>query len=144
VSVRSELVRKAIFSKSNVGAVVGSGKLTAIYESTAPEGAALPYGIFFRQAPEPIQYAFGQTSILEGDIWTFKVLADEDASTSKEPQQLAEDLLAVWISTLGLTLTLSGATVAWMAPTGDMPPYQERQNNRYIYHRGTMVRIRTE
>lgn len=148
MSAISEKVRKAIFAKSNVAAVVGSGKLTAVYESKAPEGASLPYGIFSRQAPGAPTYGFGTASAptkqLESDLWLFKVLADEDSSTTKEPQELAEDLLEVWKTTLGNTLTLTGGTVRWMVWFADMPPYEEQQGDRYIYHRGFQLRISTE
>lgn len=144
MSVISEKVRKAIFAKTNVSAVVGSGKLTAIYADKAPESAVFPYGVFNRQASEPIEYAFNQTQILESDFWQFRVYADEDSSTTKEPQELAEDLLAQWISTLGTSLTLTGNTVVWLARSNDLPNTDQQQKNRYVYGRGTLVRIATE
>lgn len=148
MSANSEKVRKALFAKSNVGAVVGSGKLTGIYESQAPESADLPYGIFQRQGPGPVTYGFGTTTAptqhMETDLWLFKVLADEDSSTTKEPQEFAEDMAATWKSTLGNTLTLSGATVRWMAWFSDMPPLQQQQGDRWIYQRGFQMRIEVE
>ena len=145
MSTNSEKVRKALFAKSNVSAVVGSGKLTAIYESKAPETAVLPYGIFQRQAPGTPTYSFGTstapTQQLESDLWLFKVLADEDSSTTKEPQEFAEDMSGTWLSTLGNTLTLSGSSVRWMAWFADMPPQQEQVTDRDIYHRGFMLKI---
>lgn len=146
MSVASEKVRKAIFAKSNVGTIVGSGKLTGIYEGKAPKNSSLPYGVFFRQAGDPVQYSLAQTSVVEGDIWTFKVLADIDSVTgsSKEPQEFAEDMLNAWETLLGNTLTLSGKTVAWMARYMDIPPIDETPVDRYIYQRGFMMRIKTE
>lgn len=145
MSATSEKVRKALFAKSNVAAVVGAGKLSAIYESKAPETATFPYGIFSRIGPGPVTYAMGApTKVLETDLWLFKVLADEDSSATKEPQELAEDLLGVWLTTLGNTLTLTGATIRWMAWFADMPPYEEQQAERYIYHRGFQMKISTE
>lgn len=145
MSAISEKVRKAIFAKANVSAVVGSGKLTAIYESKAPEDATLPYGIFQRQGPGPVTYGFGTstapTTHLENDLWLFKVLADEDSSTTKEPQEFASDMADTWKSTLGNTLTLTGATVRWMAWFADMPPYEEQVTDRQVYHRGFLMRI---
>ncbi len=144
MSANSEKVRKALYAKSNVAAVVGTGKLTAIYESKGPEDAVLPYGIFQRQAPGSPVYSFGATQQLETDLWLFKVLADEDSSTTKEPQEFAEDMAALWRSTLGTTLTLSGATIRWMQWAADMPPFEEQQGDRYIYHRGFLLRISTD
>lgn len=144
MSAISEKVRKALFSKTNVSAVVGSGKLTAIYGDKAPENATLPYGVFNRQASEPITYAFNVTQKLESDLWQLRVYADEDSSTTKEPQELAEDLLAVWVSTLGTSLTISGNTVVWCARVNDLPNNDQQQNNRFIYGRGTLIRIATQ
>lgn len=144
MSSRSEIVRKAIFAKSNVAAVVGSGKLTAIFSDKAGENPSFPYGVFQRQAPVPTVYAFGYTPVQEEDLWLFKVYADKDSSTTKEPQELCEDLLDTWLSTLGHDLTLSGATVAWMAKFNDVPPLDEKQSNRFVYGRGTLMRIVTE
>jgi hypothetical protein len=148
MSAVSEKVRKALYAKSNVSAVVGSGKLTAIYDSKAPEDATLPYGIFQRQAPGTPTYGFGTTAAptkhLESDLWLFKVLADEDSSTTKEPQEFAEDMAETWKTTLGNTLTLSGNTVRWMVWFADMPQLEEQQGDRYIYHRGFQLRIGVE
>lgn len=144
MSAISEKVRKAIFAKTNVGAVVGSGKLSAIYADKAPESAVLPYGVFNRQGSEPVQYAFNVTQILESDLWQFRVYADEDSSTTKEPQELAEDLLAVWISTLGITLTLTGNTVVWCARSVDLVNNDQQQADRFVYGRGTLVNIKAE
>lgn len=144
MSAISEKVRKAIFAKTNVSGVVGSGKLSAIYADKAPEGAVFPYGVFNRQGSEPVQYAFNVTQIIEGDFWQFRVYADEDTSTTKEPQELAEDLLAVWVSTLGNTLTLTGNTVVWCARSNDLPNNDQQQTDRFIYGRGTLINIKTE
>lgn len=144
MSAISEKVRKAIFAKTNVGAVVGASKLTAIYSDKAHEGATFPYGVFNRQGSEPVEYAFNTTQILESDLWQFRVYADEDSSTTKEPQELAEDLLAVWISTLGNSLTLTGNTVVWCARDNDLPNTDTQQANRWVYGRGALVRIAAE
>lgn len=144
MSAISEKVRKAIFLKSNVVAVVGAAKLTAIYEAKAPNEAVLPYGIMQRFSAGEVKYTFGVTLALEDDIWLLKVLADEDSSTTKEPQEFAEDMLAVWLATLGNTLTISGNTVAWLARHADMPPLDEPKNDRFIYHRGALIRVKTE
>lgn len=144
MSARSQLVAEAIFAKTNVAAVVGSGKYSAIYQDVA-RNAADPfcYGIFFRQAPEPIQYSFGPTAVLQGDLWTFKSVVEAAAITTISPQKHAEALVAQWITTLGTTLTISGGTVVWMEVYQDIPPYQEKLGDRWVFHRGTQVRIIT-
>jgi hypothetical protein len=135
MSIISEKVRTAIFSKTNVSAVVGSGKLSAIYEGKALAGAIFPYGIFNRQASEPVVYAFNVTQILEGDFWQFRVYA--------ESQSVAETLLNTWITTLGTSLTLTGNTVGWCARVNDLPPTDQQLNDRFIYGRGALVLVKT-
>lgn len=132
----SEKVRAAIYTKTNVGAVVGAGKLTGIFADKAPAGTDFPYGIFNRQASEPVQYAFNVTQILESDLWQFRVYA--------ESQKDAETLLTAWINTLGNSLTITGNTVVWCARTNDLPPTDEAFIDRYIYGRGALVSIKTE
>jgi hypothetical protein len=144
MSVISEKVRKAIYAKLNVAAVVGSGKATAIYNAKAPESAAFPYVVFNRQGSSPVTYTMGPTLALEDDLWLIKVIADEDSSTSKEPQEIAEDVLNLCESTLGTSLTISGNTVSWLAREYDMPAYEERQGDRYLYHRGFLLRVQAE
>lgn len=133
MSAISEKVRGAIYTKTGVGAVVGSGKLTAIYADKAPATATLPYGVFNRQASAPIVYAYGPTAVLEDDFWQFRVYS--------ESQKTAEDLLVVWVNTLGNDLTLSGATVRWLAKVNDLPNTDQQQTDRYVFGRGTLIRI---
>ncbi len=137
MSARSEIVRKAIFAKTNTANVVGSGKLSGLYHDKAPSTAVFPYGIIQRQANEVNQYAFGTTLILQGDLWTLKVISEVSAGD-------AETHLTAWIAELGITLNLSSGTLAWMAVEQDMPPFQEQLADRYLFHRGTQIRIRTE
>jgi hypothetical protein len=129
----SEKVRAALYTKTNVSAVVGGGKLSGIYADKAPANATLPYGVFNRQASEPIQYTFGPTAVLESDLWQLRVYS--------ESQKTAEDLLVAWVNTLGNTLTLSGNTVQWLAKVNDLPPNDQQQSDRYIYGRGALIRI---
>jgi hypothetical protein len=133
VSSISEKCRAAIYTKTNVGAVVGSGKLSAIYADKAPSNVVLPYGVFNRQASSPITYAFGYTQVLEDDLWQLRVYS--------ESQKTAEDLLVVWVNTLGNSLTISGNTVEWIAKVQDLPNTDQQQSDRYIYGRGALIRI---
>lgn len=144
MSARSQLVAEAIFAKTNVAAVVGAGKFSKIYRDVASNSETpYRYGIFFVQSPEPYQYAFGPTKIMEGHLWTFKAVIDEAAQTSVSPQEHAETLVGTWISTLGTTLTLSSGSVLWMEVFGDMLAYQEKLNDRWVFHRGIQMMIRT-
>lgn len=144
MSVISEKVRKALFAKLDTAAVVGTGKATAVYESKAPENASLPYVVFNRQAPGEVQRTFGATFAMESDLWLLKALADEDSSKTKEPQELAEDILILCETAIGGSLTLSGNTVVWCERFADMPPLEETQVDRHVYIRGFLLRVATE
>ncbi len=133
MSAISEKVRGAIFTKTNVSAVVGSGKLTAIYADKAPATAVLPYGVFNRQAAENILYAMNETPVSERDYWQFRVYS--------EAQKTAEDLLVVWVNTLGITLTISGNTVERCVKRGDLPNTDQQQIDRYVFGRGALIEI---
>lgn len=136
MSAISEKVRQAIFVKTNVPAVVGTNKLTAIFADRAVPDAVYPYGIFSRQASEPIEYAFQVNQVLESDIWLFK--------TYSEKQAEAESLLTAWINELGHSLTLTGNTVVWCARVQDAPISNEQLSDRFIYGRGALIRIAVE
>ncbi len=153
MSAISEKVRVALYSKLNVSGVytltgtVSSG-VGKIFESLAPDDIALPYVIFQRQAPGEVVYSMGTAALtptqqLETDLWLIKAVVDEDSDTTKEPQKLAEDILAACVTALGSSMSLSGNTVVWYSRFADMPPYQEILNDRMIYHRGFLLKIQT-
>ena len=133
MSAISEKVRTAIYTKTNVSAVVGSGKLSAIYADKAPSNAVLPYGVFNRQASAPVSYTFSGAIAEESDFWQLRVYS--------EAQSTAASLLNTWVSTLGDTLTLSGNTVMWCRRTNDLPNNDQQQTDRYVYGRGALIRI---
>ncbi len=143
MSVRSEKVRQALFGKLNVAAVVGAGKATGVYHRKAPETANLPYVIFHRQAPRPVTRAFQQNVIAEDDWWLIKALTDEDSSASKEPEELAEDILEACEAAIGTSLTLTGSETWTVERISDMPEYTEPLNDRDIYHYGFFLRVVT-
>lgn len=153
MSAISEKVRVALYSKLNVSGVwsltgtVSTG-VAKVFESKAPEDAALPYVIFQRQAPGEVVYSFGTAALtptqqLETDLWLIKAVTDEDSDTTKEPQKLGEDILAACLTAIGNTLSLSGNTVVWLSRFADMPPFQEQLSDRTIYHRGFLLKVST-
>ncbi len=135
MSAISEKVRAAIYTKTNVSAVVGSGKLTAIYADKAPATAVFPYGVFNRQASAPVVYTFS-TLADETDFWQFRVYS--------EAQSTADSLLTAWLNTLGESLTLTGNTVTWCKRENDLPNTDQQQSDRYIFGRGALIRISAE
>ena len=122
----------AFYTKTNVSAVVGTGKLSGIFEGRAPSGQDLPYGTFNLQAAEKIQYAFSQTRIIEVLYVQLRVYSEHKD---------AESLLATWVSTLGNALTVSGFTVEWIAEDGRLPPTDQIVSDRYVYGRGTLIKV---
>lgn len=141
MSSLSEKVRVALYSKINVSGVT-SLATGGVYHLTAPVGAKLPYVTFNRQAPAPVTYSFGNTRIAENDLWLIKAVCDEDSSTTKEPQQLNEEILSAIETTVGNSLTLSGGSVTWNVERfADIPEYLETYNDRLIYHNGFLLRI---
>lgn len=143
MSAISEKCRVALYAKLNVSGVTTLAT-SGVFESKAPDSTACPYVIFQRQASEPVDYGFGPTLHLETDLWLIKAVTDEDSNTAKEPQTLAEEILAACVTALGSSLTLSGNTVCWYSRFADMPPFQERFNDRDIYHRGFLLKVSVE
>jgi hypothetical protein len=124
----------AFYSKTNVSGVVGSGKLSGIYEGRAPQGTPHPFGVFNLQGAEPNQYAFNVTPVLEVFYLQMRVYAENAKS--------AEDLLDTWIATLGNTLTVTGYTVEWMAKQNRLPPIDQLIDGRYIFGRGQLIAVK--
>ena len=129
-------VSAAIFAKTNVSGVVGSGKLSGIWEGKAPQNTAYPFGVFNLQGAPPVTYAFNVTEVLQEHLIQFRVYA--------ETPEAAHTNLDAWIATLGNDLTVTGFTTAWLARELDLPPTDQLIAGRYVYGRGALVRIGTE
>jgi hypothetical protein len=141
MSSLSENVRTALYSKMSVTGVT-SLATGGIYHLLAPVGAKMPYVIFNRQAPAPVTYSFGNTRIAENDLWLIKAVADEDSSSTMEPQQLNEAILSAIETAVGNELTLSGGAVTWNVERfSDIPEYLETASDRMIYYNGFLLRI---
>lgn len=141
MSALSAKVRTALYAKLNV-ANVTTLAVGGVHNQVAPPGTAKPYLIFQRQAANPTVRSFGQTLIAESDLWLIKAVSDEDSSTTKEPQQLNEDILAAAETALGTSLTLGGGSETWLVEReSDIPEFVEQASDRLIYHNGFLVRI---
>jgi hypothetical protein len=141
MSVLSEKVRTALYSAMNVSAVttLATG---GIHHLVAPEGTAMPFVVFGRQAPSPVTYTFKQTRLAEQDLWLIRATSDENASATKEPQQLNEDILGAVETAVGQQLTLAGGSQTWSVKRfADIPEYMETANDRIIYHNGFLLEI---
>ncbi len=142
----SEKVLQAIVAKLNVAGVtnlIGSGK---VFDKIAPENTVLPYVIIQRQAPLAVDYTFGTTGPtqnLESDLWIIKALADEACSTSISPAELAENISIACFDAIGTSLALTGNTVTWCARQQDMPPFEEKVTDHWVFHRGFYLKVTT-
>jgi hypothetical protein len=144
MSVISEKLRVALYSKLTAAGVTAAGSTGAHYHRV-PEGSVLPYIVFSRVAPglQKKTLAFGN-AIIEDDLWQISVFADEDSSTTKEPTQLAWDILNAAMTSINTGITLTGATVKYIAKQSDIPSLSELSNGRWIYQEGFNLRTQTE
>lgn len=141
MSVLSEKVRAALYAKLNVSNVttLATG---GVHHMIAPNGTARPYLIFNRQGSAPVVRAFCEKLIAEDDQWLIKAVTDEDCSTTKEPQELAFDILNAAETALGNSLTLSGGSQTWSVErVSDIPEFFETTNDRVIFHAGFLLRV---
>ncbi len=143
MSVLSEKVRVALFDVLNVPDVTNLAT-GGVHHLIAPKGTPRPYIVFSRQAPGVLTYAFQNTRIAENDLWLIKAISDEDSSSTKEPQQLNEEILAMAESKIGNTLTLTGGSVTWNVERElDIPEFVEMMNDRELYNNGFLLRVWT-
>ena len=141
MSVLSEKVRTALYAKLNVSGVTTLAP-GGVHHMLAPEGTERPYVVFNRQGSAPVVRAFCNKLIAEDDVWLIKAVTDEDCSTTKEPQELAFDILNAAETALGDSLTLSGGSETWMVErVSDIPEFFETVNDRAIFHAGFILRV---
>ena len=141
MSVLSEKVRVALFGKMNVSGVT-SLATGGVHHLIAPENVNKPYVVFNRQASSDVVRAFQNNLIAESDVWTVMAIADEDCSTTKEPQQLNQDILSAVETAIGNSLSLSGGSETWnVERTADIPEFIEMVNDRPVYHNGFLLRV---
>lgn len=142
MSALSEKVRVALFAKLNVAGVT-SLATGGVHFMNAPEEAARPFVVFSR-VPADVHYAMANNLVGEKDRWLIKAVTDEDSSTTKEPQELAEDILEAAETAIGTSLTLTGATTRRVRRVAEIPNYNEKETDRYIYHHGFWLEVFTE
>ena len=141
MSALSEKVRTALYTKLNVSGVTNLAT-GGIHHQIAPAGTPKPYIVFQRQASAPTVRAFAQTLIAENDLWLVRAVSDEDCSTTKEPQELNEDILEAAETAIGTSLTLTGGSEVWLVERdSDIPEYVEQAADRLIYHNGFLLRV---
>lgn len=100
-----------------------SGLLTLatgdVWDTKAEEGTPLPYAIFQRVTGLP-DYVMGGAVSSDTQTFMFKGLAkDTDNKTGRE--LVAQIVDAGKSILLGASLSISGSTLLWCAPTNDIP-----------------------
>lgn len=141
MSSLSEKVRFALFAKMNVSGVT-SLATGGVHHLVAPDTVTTPYVVFNRQAADPVVRAFQYHPIAESDLWLIKAVSDEDSSTTKEPQQLNEEILNAIETAIGNSLTLDGGSEVWsIEREQDIPEFIETKSDRAIYHNGFLLRV---
>jgi hypothetical protein len=142
MSAISEKVRTALYAALNVSGVtsLASG---GIHYKIAPEGTETPY-VVFNRFPAQVHYGLGNNLVGERDEWLIKALTDEDSSTTKEPSELAEEILTAAETAIGTTLTLTGNTVRRVRRVREMPDYLEPLGDRVIWHHGFFLEVFTD
>lgn len=134
---------KALFLKSNVPTLVGSGKLTKIYEGSGPKDAMFPYGLIQR-IPGAVQYLFRARIAKEDDLYLCKIVTDRSPTSAKSPQLFAEEMANTWHGLLrGSLVLIGGGTCTWNEKFSDFSQ-NEPDKDSWIFHRGFMQRVVTE
>ena len=141
MSVISEKVRVALFTKLNVSGV--TSLVTGVHYHHAPNNSTTPYVVFDRVAPGTVKRPVLGGLILEDDLWQIKAIVSEGDSTTKEPVELAQDILEACETAINESLTLSGNTVEYIKRVSDIPGFKELVNDRWIYHEGFNLRTQT-
>ena len=142
MSAISEKVRVALYAKLNVSGVTSLATGGVFYKH-APNTASTPYVVFDRVAPGKVKRPVLGNQILEDDLWQIKAVVSEGDSTTKEPVELAQDILEAADTAINETLTVSGNTVEYCKRDFDIPGYKELVNDRWIYHEGFNLRVQT-
>lgn len=135
----SVAVRRALYGKMSGDTTLSamlpaapSGLSKAIYHEVAPEGANLPYVIFFKSAGTP-RYAIGARA-WDDEVWTIKGVASEDPDTADNIASRLDVLL-----TDG-TISISGRTELYLRREGDVE-YGEVADGKRYHHAGGLFRL---
>jgi hypothetical protein len=142
MSAISKKNRIALYTKLNVSGVttLATG---GVYYKHAPNNQATPYVIFDRVAPGKVKRPVLGGQILEDDLWQIKAVVSEGDSTTKEPIELAEEILVACDAAIGESLTISGNTVEYCKRDIDIPGYAQIVSDRWIYYEGFNLRVQT-
>lgn len=75
-------------------------------------------------------------------MWLIKAITDENSSAVKEPETLAEDILAAAETSIGSGMTITGGSIESFGRERDIPGYVEQQSDVTVYHQGFLLRVK--
>lgn len=134
-------VATAIYSKLTGDATLIAllASSTSVYERVAPEGATMPYVVFFKSDARP-RYTLKSRSHIQ-HLYTIKAVTESPADAiDGEPAGDIDERIDTLLGTDG-TLTISGRTLLYCRRREDMPDYDEKQSDRVFLHRGGIYEI---
>lgn len=136
----SVAVRRAIYGKMSgdttltaLLATPPTGVTKSIYHQVAPEGADLPYVVFFKTAGTPV-YAIGARAY-DNEVWTIKGVAKTGSADVADGIASRLDALL----TDG-TISISGRTQLYLRRESDVE-YGEVEDGVRYHHSGGLFRL---
>lgn len=129
-------VRDAIYARLMADGTVQAYVGSRIFWQYAPEGAAMPYVIFFKSAGTPTYTLAARAFVTE--VYTVKAVAEGDSPRVAE--QAAE---AIDAALDDAPLNVSGRTLMVCRKQSDMQ-FPERDAGRTIHHVGQLWEIATQ
>jgi hypothetical protein len=139
MSALTEQIRTALYSKLNVSSVT-TPATGGVWYGKAKLSSAYPFVVFEKVSNFP-HYTFQNTVIAEDSLWAIKVFIDRDASTTKSPTGLGEEILAAAKTAIGNALNISGAddwAVYW---TQELPEIKQPISDRNVWMMGFLLRV---
>lgn len=137
-------LKTKIEADSTLVALLGAtteGHTAAVYDTVAPEGAAMPYVVFQKFDGES-KYTLGARSH-KREIYMVKGVCESPAdSVNGKPAEDIDDRLDVVLG-FDPTLTISGKTQIFTRRIRDIPDIDEKKSDRVFVHRGGLYEIWT-
>lgn len=133
--VSDKAIRQGIYEKLNVASVTSllAEGSASIRHAVAPPSGQFPFVIFNKQSGTPTRRMGGNA--FDSQIWLVKAVArDTTSSTAEDISKAIDDLLDFG------TLTITGATLLFLARESDVD-YVETDGDRQYRHHGAYYRL---
>lgn len=136
--------RRAVYGKmagdTTLNALLGTpapGRAKALYYQDAPQGASLPYVIFFRSAGTPT-YTLNDPVAIKSQVWTIKGVSVTGPGQYPDTADAIADRLEALLN--DGALSISGATQLWLRLESDLD-YPEPDGDKVYHHCGGLFRL---